>query len=362
MRCPKCHYLSFDPEPRCKNCGYDLDVAVDDHDHDAFEVYEEARQEAKAAPEEVEEEVELVGAAPALRASVRGAFPDLPLRVVEPVSRPPVTLELVPVAVPEPEPIPAPKAPAPFIPAEARTEARPGVVSEPGPQPVRRPAPARAPHTTTELPLFVKSIPQEVEVPPAPRPLSVRRPVEPSKTSRTERRVGPIDRDLLDDLRRLEREEHERNMGRAQRRSPVPADPDAVPIAQRLGAAALDGLLLGGIGAFVLWATLRLTAATPADLGVSALLPLGVFLAAVGVSYLLMFTAAGGQTVGKMLLGIRVVCSGGDEEGLSLSQAAWRAVLAPLSIAVLGLGWIPALFGNGLALHDRLAHTRVVRA
>src|SRR5512145_2427296 len=27
MRCPKCHYLSFDPEPRCKNCGFDLEVA-----------------------------------------------------------------------------------------------------------------------------------------------------------------------------------------------------------------------------------------------------------------------------------------------------------------------------------------------
>ena len=24
MRCPKCHYLSFDPEPRCKNCGYGM--------------------------------------------------------------------------------------------------------------------------------------------------------------------------------------------------------------------------------------------------------------------------------------------------------------------------------------------------
>ena len=26
MRCPKCHYLSFEPEPRCRNCGYDLAV------------------------------------------------------------------------------------------------------------------------------------------------------------------------------------------------------------------------------------------------------------------------------------------------------------------------------------------------
>ena len=24
MKCPKCHYLSFEPEPRCRNCGYDL--------------------------------------------------------------------------------------------------------------------------------------------------------------------------------------------------------------------------------------------------------------------------------------------------------------------------------------------------
>ena len=26
MRCTKCHYLSFDPEPRCRNCGHDLSM------------------------------------------------------------------------------------------------------------------------------------------------------------------------------------------------------------------------------------------------------------------------------------------------------------------------------------------------
>ena len=30
MRCPKCHYLSFDPEPRCKNCGYGFSPEDDD--------------------------------------------------------------------------------------------------------------------------------------------------------------------------------------------------------------------------------------------------------------------------------------------------------------------------------------------
>jgi len=136
-----------------------------------------------------------------------------------------------------------------------------------------------------------------------------------------------------------------------------------VAISQRLGAAAFDGLLLGGIGAFVLWATLKVAAASPASLGTAALVPMGVFVAAVGVAYLLMFTAAGGQTVGKMLMGIRVVDdSGPDGDRVTLGQAAGRAVLAPLSVAMLGLGWLPAVFGRGQALHDRLVHTRVVRA
>ena len=27
MRCPKCHYVSFDGQNRCRNCGYDLSLA-----------------------------------------------------------------------------------------------------------------------------------------------------------------------------------------------------------------------------------------------------------------------------------------------------------------------------------------------
>jgi uncharacterized RDD family membrane protein YckC len=76
-----------------------------------------------------------------------------------------------------------------------------------------------------------------------------------------------------------------------------------------------------------------------------------------------MFTAAGGQTVGKMLMGIRVVGDGAeDDEPVPFRRAAWRAALTIISVIGLGLGWLPALFGRGLTLHDRLAHTRVVRA
>jgi uncharacterized RDD family membrane protein YckC len=123
-----------------------------------------------------------------------------------------------------------------------------------------------------------------------------------------------------------------------------------VTVSHRLGAAAFDGLLLGGIGAFVLWATLKVADASPSSLGIAALVPMGVFV-------------AGGQTVGKMLMGIRVVGdSAEDGDRLTLGQAAGRAILAPLSVALLGLGWLPAVFGRGQALHDRLMHTRVVRA
>jgi uncharacterized RDD family membrane protein YckC len=45
-----------------------------------------------------------------------------------------------------------------------------------------------------------------------------------------------------------------------------------------------------------------------------------------------------------------------------MRQAAYRSVLALPSVLALGAGFLPALVGDERALHDRLAHTRVVRA
>jgi uncharacterized RDD family membrane protein YckC len=401
MRCPKCHYLSFEPDPRCKNCGYDLDIDIETDETDA-----------------AEPEIDLRIAPVAMAAA-----PDLPLRSVQPPARP-VTLELVHASAPAARAAgaTAPPAPMQMVPVAEPVLASIGAVTEPLPEPARR-APARSTAPTTELPLFVKTMgPQElgafaglaladrevteepevaeederaedsedaedvailaappVHLPPATRPLSVRRPMaETARTApRIERRPGPMDNDLLEDLQRLEREEAIRGTRRpmapaasvaADLRTYLTADIEAgspVAISHRLGAAAFDGLLLGGIGAFVLWATLKVADASPSSLGAAALVPMGVFVAAVGVAYLLMFTAAGGQTVGKMLTGIRVVneddsLPNGDR--VTLGQAAGRAILAPLSVAMLGLGWLPAVFGRGQAFHDRLVHTRVVRA
>ena len=46
MKCPKCHYLSFEPEPRCRNCGYDLALADADL---AMREFESEDAEAPAA-------------------------------------------------------------------------------------------------------------------------------------------------------------------------------------------------------------------------------------------------------------------------------------------------------------------------
>jgi uncharacterized RDD family membrane protein YckC len=194
---------------------------------------------------------------------------------------------------------------------------------------------------------------------------------------------------LLEDLKRLEREEAVRAREHARLLSAAAADEsgsddsphhavvdsyeaghyspdyigDAVEPRVRLAAAGIDVAVLGGIAGFVFWATLRLCNVSVSDVGWAALVPFMIFIAVMDLSYLLMFTAAGGQTIGKMLMHIRVI--GEDQaadEPVPMARAASRAVLTIVSVLALGLGWLPALFGRGLALHDRIAHTRVVRA
>jgi uncharacterized RDD family membrane protein YckC len=243
------------------------------------------------------------------------------------------------------------------------------------PEPPR--TPFRSQHTTTtELPLFVKGIadreelleetPAPIVVPPARPPLAVRRTVtEPApRAAVVARRLGPFDHDLLEDLKRVEREEAARHREES-RAATVAMDRSAEPVepSRRVIAALLDMAVLGSIAGFVLWATLRLCGTGVSDLSPAALIPLLGFIAAVVVTYLFMFTAAGGQTVGKMWMGIRVVTDEADaSEPLSVRQATWRTALMVVSVVSLGLGWVPALFGRGITLHDRLAHTRVVRA
>ena len=132
----------------------------------------------------------------------------------------------------------------------------------------------------------------------------------------------------------------------------------AAGVASRCGAAFFDLLVIAAVNFLVLVLTLRLAGLDIGLAGQLRLLPLSLFLLLLDASYLVLLTAAGGQTFGKMLFGLRVVDTGGRL--VSLSTATYRMVGAALSLATFGLGWLCMVFDQeGRTLHDRLTGTRV---
>jgi uncharacterized RDD family membrane protein YckC len=141
----------------------------------------------------------------------------------------------------------------------------------------------------------------------------------------------------------------------------MPADaPTAASIAARAAAGLLDVILLGAIALAVVYLTARLSGLTMAQLDVLPRVPLAAFLIGQAGAYLAVFTACGGQTLGKMAVGVRVVAGDG---AVPPGAAALRALTSLAGAGLAGLGFLPALFDvDHRGLHDRLAGTRVVRA
>lgn len=78
-----------------------------------------------------------------------------------------------------------------------------------------------------------------------------------------------------------------------------------------------------------------------------------------GLAYCTIFSACGGQTIGKLLLGIKVVAREGG--ALSWGRSFLRAVGQLASALPLGAGFLWALVDReGRAWHDHLAMSRVV--
>jgi uncharacterized RDD family membrane protein YckC len=133
----------------------------------------------------------------------------------------------------------------------------------------------------------------------------------------------------------------------------------------RLGAAAIDGAILIGIDVMVLYFTLKICDLTFGDILLLPAAPLLAFLALLDGGYLTTFVAAGGQTIGKMAVGIRVVPADPAAprfERVTFGHAIVRAVAYLVALLPFGLGLLPALFGEHRGLHDRLADTRVVKS
>jgi uncharacterized RDD family membrane protein YckC len=128
----------------------------------------------------------------------------------------------------------------------------------------------------------------------------------------------------------------------------------------------VDAAILGGIDLAVVYLTLKICDMTFVQLPLLPMAPLLSFLALLNGGYLATFVAAGGQTIGKMAAGTRVVPAdpeAGAGARVSFGQAVVRAAAYLVSLLPVGLGFVPALVGHERrAVHDRLADTRVVRA
>jgi uncharacterized RDD family membrane protein YckC len=312
MRCSKCQYISFDNSDRCRNCGYEFSLSAD---IDAL---------------------------------------DLPIRTGDEPAGPLADLSLAdldaleplqpPVSAPPPSPVEAP--------------------------PRTSPAPARRSPTSGELPLFRDRDRDDdaplVSLPSAPRaPVAVRKSTVATRPEpRAATQAPGLDLGFGGDE---ERDHRQDTAARERLPSAAPADaPAAVAgIIPRLFAAVIDVALLAGIDAVVLYFTLRLCGLEFGDVLRLPLMPFTAFIAFLNGGYVVAFTTAGGQTIGKMLTGIRVVTSDEDAwtDRVPVGGAALRAVGYVISGLPAGLGFLPVLFGpERRGLHDRLAHTRVVKA
>lgn len=325
MRCPKCHYISFGSADRCRNCGYEFLLAVE--------------------PPPV----------------------DLPIQSDDDGAGP-----LADFVLSERGPAPQPK--PVFSELTTHPSSSAGLASSAGVA-ARRP-PTGPPRF--DLPLFGGEAGDDAPLvtPSAiPRtPLSVRRGQPAAVRPRSDRPLPSDEPALLSP--RILRVPDGRSMEAVLPRevsleATTPETLQPASVAVRLLAGLLDLVVIGAIDGAVLYFTLLVVELPLAQIWSLPAVPLGVFLLLLNGGYLAIFTTAGGQTIGKMLTGIKVVADRPTEDveagaaGLrvSVGAAVLRATACLVSLLPAGLGFAAILFdSDGRALHDRLAETRVVKA
>ena len=314
MKCPKCGYLGFETTDRCRNCGYDFSFAAPSLSSEL-----PLRMPAADAP---------------LEDLVLGALELEPPRAIDAHDR-----DAAGFGRPGPRTTPdystPPYSAGPAVAGPSRRTIR---VNEPDDRQRRGAAAIRA-ATGWGAARGASGHQRRAASAPeyhAPRPHGGAGPAAGDGASR-----------------------------RACRRTPRPAG--ASPerrergLWSRVAAAVIDGILLLSIDAGVMWLTLRIAGLQPTaeDLAIIRPVPMSTFFLVMAFLYLVGFTLGGGQTMGKMITGIRV--TGDDGRGVDITGAVVRALGSLLAICTLGVLFIPILFSaERRALHDRLAGTRVV--
>ncbi len=221
--------------------------------------------------------------------------------------------------------------------------------------------PKDAPPVDPALPLFAEGGEESdeplIKLPAAPRPpLAVRRTPDLPRLRAVPRPVRQVEPALQF------AEDNEPPSAPAPApasRPPVETHPDAGGAGARSAAMLIDHAILFAIDLAVVYFTLRIAGLAMTDWRALPIAPLTMFLLFLKLGYFCAFTAVGGQTIGKMAVKIRVVTE--TDEAVDGVRAIQRAAAATVSALVFGLGYVPALIGGEhRALHDRVAHTRVV--
>jgi len=297
MKCPKCGYLGFESSDRCRNCGYEFSLAPS-----------------------------------------RPAALDITLDREFDEPRPALDLDRI-LGAPEPHGV---AADLPLFPP-AQTDMRPSSTR-------RTDVFGRRGAAADDAPL--------ITAPSRPRaPLGVRRATPEVPRARARVMKPPTaSEDMLFDARPVAM------AGRAfepPRAMSAAGEALATP-SRRIMAALVDMWLLSMLDAVVLYFTLRLCGLTTAEIFQLPFLPLAAFFLLLNGGYFIAFTTVGGQSIGKMALGIKVITQ--EDGSVPIGRATVRTLAYLVSALPLGAGFLPGVISaDRLALHDRLAHTRVVR-
>jgi uncharacterized RDD family membrane protein YckC len=311
MKCPKCGYLGFERVERCRNCGYDFSLTS-----------------AVTVPDLT------------LRFADRELAPLDDLSLVDAATAAPPAIAMADASPDLDRVLGDSRATARHVSQELRAE--PMLIEAPDDEPLIKHASApRAPlavrRATPEVPRLRNEQPRAQAL-----ELALDGEVDaPSGVLTPGQRVGRMAWPLP---RSEQPENHEEN----------------ATVIARVLAVVIDLLLLAAIDAIVIYFTMQICGVTLEDLGILPKGPLLAFLLVQNGGYLVAFTA-GGQTLGKMAAGIRVVPT--ESASLDLGRAFLRELMWFLLAVPAGLGFVTALFSRDYrGLHDRFAGTRVVRA
>ena len=203
--------------------------------------------------------------------------------------------------------------------------------------------------TSSGLPLFPHATsPSAAAVPEGPRtraPLAVRRP-----------RPAPPRPPL-----RAGRQKSERQLSFDTSTAGTTTDvlAEAASLSSRLIAGGLDATVLLVLDAVVVGLTLRLAGLEVASLAALPMAPLAVFLLLLDAGYVVVLTSTGGQTFGKMAVGIRAVDAAGHPVTIAAALIRAATIVVSMIPAGAGLVWV-CVVRDRRGLHDRVAGTRVV--